>query len=108
MTTPEKRAEWWRWVRGECSPQSTMDYRDAIAELLSALESYQSLEVREKAELAASLITEVRIEQAEEHAAHLERAMEWLAGYLTIGAHESYDAARRRWRDAARKAVEEA
>ncbi|GKG94925.1 hypothetical protein CE91St38_29330 [Desulfovibrionaceae bacterium] len=79
MTTPEKRAEWWRWVRGECSPQSTMDYRDAIAELLSALESYQSLEVREKAELAARLITEVRIEQAEEHAAHLERAMGWLA-----------------------------
>lgn len=40
--------------------------------------------------------------------ARLEREANWLAGYLTIGAHESYDAARRRWRDAARKAVEEA
>lgn len=39
--------------------------------------------------------------------ARLEREANWLAGYLTIGAHESYDAARRRWREAARRAVEE-
>ncbi len=38
----------------------------------------------------------------------LEREANWLAGYLTIGAHESYDAARRRWREAARMAVEQA
>lgn len=38
----------------------------------------------------------------------MEREANWLAGYLTIGAHESYDAARRRWREAARMAVEQA
>lgn len=40
--------------------------------------------------------------------ARLEREANWLAGYLTIWAHESYDVARRLWRDASRKAVEEA
>ena len=39
--------------------------------------------------------------------ARLEREANWLAGSLPIGAHGSCDDARKRWRDVARKAVEE-
>ncbi len=42
-----------------------------------------------------------------ENCSRLEREANWLAGSLPIGAHGSCDDARKRWRDVARKAVEE-
>lgn len=82
-------------------------YYRSLPEAICSLDSHDAAHIAANSpDVVIATIDELLRLRAE--CARLEREANWLAGYLSIGAHESYDAARRRWRDAARKAVEEA
>ena len=82
-------------------------YYRSLPEAICSLDSHDAAHIAANSpDVVIATIDELLRLRAE--CARMEREANWLAGYLTIGAHESYDAARRRWRDAARKAVEEA
>ena len=77
---------------GSPTPGETMNELDKLEKYLRNQDLFNSLEA---------------LRGLRAKCARLEREANWLAGSLPIGAHGSCDDARKRWRDVARKAVEE-